>query len=217
MFTSSLVSELNVAKLILVQSGNVFMDKSHLKQLIEDLHSEISTQAQAALEALQASGWMTDGSLRGINFDNVNWQGLDLRHADLRNCSLINANLRRTNLIYTHLEGADLTDANLLDASVFYKIPGVGIGGVRVDETTTAPDGTPCPSNKGLAKSAQYLYWRFCRSQSKEIWRSIDPASPAFDEILYKNQRDLQKRLHAGDEIRQIKLKRRQIRQSPED
>jgi len=154
---------------------------NNLDELVQQMGSSDNQTALKAIARLREEKWLFDGSLRGMNFDGANLEGADLRSADLRECSFISVNFHRANLLWARLEGANLTGADLSGAGVYYKVPMAGVGGVRIDETTTAPDGEPCPAHDtgGQAQHAQEFYYRFCR-KSRSQWRSDDPASPAF-------------------------------------
>jgi hypothetical protein len=112
------------------------------RRLILQMGSPDNVFAREAARALQSSGWLTDGSLKGawlvganlqgtfLGFSNL--QGADLRAANLQGAFLECANLQGADLGYTELQGAFLGDAKLQDA--------------KYNNATTWPDGfTPPP------------------------------------------------------------------------
>jgi hypothetical protein len=97
-------------------------------ELINKLQSLDSKNVQMAVEELQTSGMLADGTLRGIALCQAILQGADLKEADLcyvdlhqanledadlSNARLQAARLNRASLQRANLEGSDLTNADL--------------------------------------------------------------------------------------------------------
>src|SRR5690606_22235625 len=76
-------------------------------------------------------------NLSGANLRLAKLVGADLRYANLEGATLRVANLSGTNLYFANLQGANLRWANLEGA-----ILGEGREQVKLDQTTTLPDGT---------------------------------------------------------------------------
>ena len=99
-----------------------------VRPLIWEMGSRDNSAALRAVEALRADGWLGDGSLQGVWFDEANLEGADLHDASLPQAHLAGANLARANLsnadlqevqlAFAFLTEADLTGANLRSAIV---------------------------------------------------------------------------------------------------
>lgn len=100
--------------------------------LIALVRSRNIDAARSALEELRLRGWLSDGSLRGVDFSAANLRGLDFSGAivsegifrgadlrdvdfsgaDLRGCNFEMASLRGWRVAQAFLEGADFTNAS---------------------------------------------------------------------------------------------------------
>lgn len=78
------------------------------ERLTRQMHSYYNPTALQAVEELRLLGYLSDGTLHGV----------DLRGADLRSANLYQADLRGANLKNTKLENADLYEANLEGATI---------------------------------------------------------------------------------------------------
>lgn len=114
------------------------------RHLAKQLASPINSVAQQAAEDLRSRGWLTDGTLDGVdlvgaNLANVVLIDATLRHADLRKANLNGADLRGANL-----QGADLRDANFSGADFrganLLNVIALGIEAATWDETTVMPE-----------------------------------------------------------------------------
>jgi len=76
------------------------------RDLILQMSSTHHEFAVAAVPLLSQKGWLTDGSLQGINLAKCNLQEADLKGANLQRAIFYEANL----------EGADLRKANLKES-----------------------------------------------------------------------------------------------------
>lgn len=144
-------------------------EKQLKEQLVRDASSLVNDVAVNAVHQLRKRGWliMDQGLLAGENLSLANLEGAqllqanlqdahlestnlsganlrlaklvgaDLRYANLEGATLRVANLSGTNLYFANLQGANLRWANLEGA-----ILGEGREQVKLDQTTTLPDGT---------------------------------------------------------------------------
>ncbi len=83
------------------------------EDLILQMGSSDNGSALNAVRLLRNRGWLTDGTLRGRNFNRANLQGAELSEADLRNAQFVGADLREANLTQAKLERANLGSAHL--------------------------------------------------------------------------------------------------------
>lgn len=79
------------------QSGLVDAMRSSVKRIVKD-----------AIDELRANSWLTDGSLRGVNFSRSRLQGAGLAKADFRRCDF-----RSARLDHASIQKADFTDSDL--------------------------------------------------------------------------------------------------------
>jgi len=104
-----------------------------LQSLIAQIRNGENALAREAIDELRKIGWLTDGSLQGVDLRGArlsyaDLRGANLRHADLcgallrkavlKQAELNGADLRHTDLQHADLQGADLTDARLNNASL---------------------------------------------------------------------------------------------------
>ncbi|MBZ0288623.1 MAG: pentapeptide repeat-containing protein [Anaerolineae bacterium] len=142
--------------------------------LIRQMASTLKDKKIQAIEELRAHGWLTDGSLRGINLEatdlrevnlwSANIQEANLKFANLTKQHLEFANLQGTNLAMAFLHGAFLNEANLQD--VYFA------GDNTFDENTYLPDYSLWTPDTDMR--------RFTDPTHPNFWRSDNPASPAY-------------------------------------
>jgi len=90
------------------------------RRLIAQMGSRaLNEDALRAVEELERTGRLEDGSLQGANFVNAELQGADLAYADLQGANLWEPNLQGANLIEANLQGVDLRKANLQAAELW--------------------------------------------------------------------------------------------------
>jgi uncharacterized protein YjbI with pentapeptide repeats len=104
------------------------------EQLIQQMGSEVRDVAVSAVEELRTSGWLTDGSLKGVYLWGANLQGADLRGANLERADL-RANLQRAHLAGADLQGAILYRANLQWVDLYRaNLQGAQLSGANLQE-----------------------------------------------------------------------------------
>lgn len=98
------------------------------RRLLDELISQLRNPDLAfkAVDELCLHGWLTDGSLRGVNLSGcdlsgtimyaADLEGADLSHGSLNVSYLSGANLRNANLTEANLMGADLGQVNFENA-----------------------------------------------------------------------------------------------------
>ena len=115
------------------------MDEKQIKRaLIRVLGGSDNDKAHKAIAELRKRGWMTDGTLKGVDLSYADLRGVDLTDANLRSAILRGTNLREAHLqraylkhtlmmeadLYiadlsnAQLEGANLTEAHLIEANL---------------------------------------------------------------------------------------------------
>lgn len=151
-----------------------FFDRGYLrrKQLLQLVRNQVSDVAKSAISQLNAEGYLSNGSLKGVDFrdaklagvdlkatnrndqtsaanlENANLTEADLSGADMQRIVLRGANLELTNLSYAKLMNADLREArffltNLIGADLRKAdLTEATFAGVVCDETTVLPDGS---------------------------------------------------------------------------
>jgi uncharacterized protein YjbI with pentapeptide repeats len=87
-------------------------------RLIKQLRDKDPAKAAQAVADLRASGWLSDGSLKGANLVKANLPGADLSGGNLQNADLTEANLAGAILRDADLLGADMEAANLTGADL---------------------------------------------------------------------------------------------------
>jgi uncharacterized protein YjbI with pentapeptide repeats len=113
-------------------------NRERLQQLAREMGSGDNAFALKAAKELKAQGWLTDGSLQGIDLDAADLSSADLSHADISyascgatslrgafaenvllvNATITGAHLEEANLSNANLMGADLRWSNLTDCSL---------------------------------------------------------------------------------------------------
>jgi uncharacterized protein YjbI with pentapeptide repeats len=81
--------------------------------LITRMGSDVRDVTVSAVEDLRGEGWLTDGTLRGVDLMGAHLRGADLGFAQLERADLRFARLPQAVLAEAHLEGANLQDADL--------------------------------------------------------------------------------------------------------
>ncbi len=94
------------------------LEKYQKRSLILQMGSPDNVLAVEAVRQLCQNGWLTDGSLRGVNLKEANLQGADLESANLQGAILCRANLQGAKLSKANLRHADLYEANLQKANL---------------------------------------------------------------------------------------------------
>jgi len=87
--------------------------------LILQMGSPDNGFAREAVRKLRARGWLTDGSLQGVELWGANLLGAILQEANLSEAILYRANLSETDLSVSNLSGGDLRGTNL-SKSIMY-------------------------------------------------------------------------------------------------
>ncbi len=147
-------------------------------RLIREMGSNSMDVAVPAARELEAHGWLTDGSLKGVSLFRSNLQesflfGVNLQEAllfeaNLQEAFLWRAKLQGVYLAGANLQGADLRLANLRGA----KLEHPNFGKAKFSEDTILPDGTKWTPGTDMA--------RFTDPEHPDFWRSNDPKSPAY-------------------------------------
>jgi hypothetical protein len=126
--------------------------EQELEKLITQMREGSNKEALQAVDILREKGWLTDGSLEGVDLSEVNLCGanlsranllfVNLSHSNLRgsdlsgsllvDANLIGANLNNTDLRGADLAGAELSLANLNHANLF----GANLYFTRIGRTT---------------------------------------------------------------------------------
>jgi uncharacterized protein YjbI with pentapeptide repeats len=119
---------IGVGVFILDQRAQQREESRFKADLIYKLGSRINPEAIRAAEELKRHGWLTDGSLKGINLNDANLRNAHLEDgkfaeatfnsAKLQNVDLRNADLQKSWWIGTKLEGAQLARCNLEEAKM---------------------------------------------------------------------------------------------------
>jgi len=94
------------------------LDKYQKRSLILQMGSSNNVFAIEAVRQLRQNGWLTDGSLRGVNLKEANLENADLEGANLQGVILCKANLQSAKLSKANLRHADLYEARLHKASL---------------------------------------------------------------------------------------------------
>lgn len=151
--------------------AKAFEAQQYKQRMIKQLTSQVLGEARAAISTLDSHGWLTDGSLEGIDLSNANWQGAKLiaktatggdtganlkgvklkqaklQGVDMREIDLSNANLHMAYLTGAMLSSADLSFADLtltdLRGTNLYKskLTGANFAGATCDNDTRLPNG----------------------------------------------------------------------------
>jgi hypothetical protein len=109
-------------------------------RLIQRLGSSINDEARRAAEEMRRRGWLTDGSLEGVELVGANLEGVDLRGAWLRGARLFRANLKGAWLYEADLSRAYLTGADLSEARMGRAIlHGAWLAGANMNGATRLP------------------------------------------------------------------------------
>lgn len=112
------------------------------QRLIHKLGSSINTESRRAAEELRMLGWLSDGSLDGVELVGANLEGVNLRGAVLRNAKLFRSNLKGAHLYGADLSGAFLTGSNLSGAHMGrVKLDGAWLAGTNLSECKRIPRG----------------------------------------------------------------------------
>ena len=93
-------------------------ERNLMEQLAREMGLKDNAFATKAVKELRAHGWLTDGSLRGIDLGASDLSGADLSNADLINVTLTAANLNRAFLSNAKLIGATINGANIENADL---------------------------------------------------------------------------------------------------
>lgn len=112
------------------------------QRLVHKLGSSLNTEARRAAEELRVLGWLTDGSLEGVELIGANLEHVDLRGAALRCARMYRANLRGARLYGADLSGAFLTGCNLEGATMGrIKLDGAWMAGANLTGCNRIPRG----------------------------------------------------------------------------
>src|SRR5258708_24026355 len=89
--------------------------RQYKQQLIDELGNINNSSAKSAAHYLGKRGWLKDGSLKGLAFDNANWQETLLHFANLVGASLSYVQAYKANLYCADLKGVSLWRSDLTD------------------------------------------------------------------------------------------------------
>lgn len=88
----------------------------HKRTLIDEMGRSHQTASLHAAHILKQSGWLSDGTLQGVELQNANLAGADLQRANLRGANLRAANLQEAMLLAVDLRASDLFGSNMTGA-----------------------------------------------------------------------------------------------------
>ncbi len=118
-------------------------------RLTHKLGSSLNTEARRAAEELRMLGWLTDGTLEGVELIGANLEGVDLRRAVLRGARLYRANLQGARLYEADLRGAFLTGADLSGATMGrVRLDGAYLAGANLKDCARLPRGALARANR---------------------------------------------------------------------
>ena len=162
--------------------------------LIIRLGSRVNTITRSSAEELDQHGWLSDGTLRGINLQGADLTEVEFTCADLQGANFSVASLAHASLMCADLRGAIFSNgtlygaacnkanfegANLFQANAqatgFYQanFKNADLTRVIFDTTTFLPDGTHWTPGTDMT--------RFTDPNHINFWRSDDPCSPAYE------------------------------------
>lgn len=169
------------------------VDQDELRRMLMDrLRSGENDTAQMAAEDLAYYGWLTDGSLEGIDLSGANLVAANLIGANLPRANLQNADLGSASLNRAQLPGANFADANLYAATLTgsslheanfsgadlrvadlknadlsgANLTGASLSGAQWNESTRLPDGSMWSPETDLG--------RFTDAQHPDYWQPED-------------------------------------------
>lgn len=88
------------------------------ERLLREMGGPDNAFALRAVRELRAKGWLTDKSIRAVDFANANLTQAQMNDATLLNVNLYGANLAKVNLRQSDLRASDLWNANLENADL---------------------------------------------------------------------------------------------------
>ena len=122
-------------------------------QFIIELRSGKNDHALAAIDKMRKQGWLSDGSLAGVNLWGANLAGANLEGANLIGVNLSAANLTNVNLHLACLNKARLVGANLSGANLYEtQFVGTSLRSVEFSEDTILPNGKHWTPDTDIAK-----------------------------------------------------------------
>ncbi|MCC9062292.1 pentapeptide repeat-containing protein [Flavobacterium piscisymbiosum] len=91
--------------------------ENNKKRLIRELGSEDKGFTSRALKEIKELGYLTDGSLNGIDLSKANLEGLDFSNACLENTIFNNALLNKAIFKYANLKNTSFLNAELRESN----------------------------------------------------------------------------------------------------
>lgn len=88
------------------------------RDLLEQIRDPDNSLAVQAVKIMRKAGWLTDGTLHGVDLSGANLRSANLIQADLRGADLSQADLSEAVLMHANLQGASLHGANFFKAVV---------------------------------------------------------------------------------------------------
>jgi uncharacterized protein YjbI with pentapeptide repeats len=126
------------------------------KALITQLRSKLSNKAVVELRRF---GWLTDGSLEGMQLDGAHLAESNLRHAHLSGANLMRADLSNAFLTEASLMRADLSNAWLSGALLINaNLSGANLEGADLSEATLNEANLSGANLKGADLYRAYFY-----------------------------------------------------------
>ncbi len=127
------------------------------ERLIQQVRSRQNWLSLWAIEELRRMGWLTDGSMIGVDLKKASLQNaileravlaeVDFEGANLEGAILMSADLRRARLVNVNFQGAKLWDASMQDANLEgANLKGAGLTDDQLRQTSSLwrsimPDG----------------------------------------------------------------------------
>jgi hypothetical protein len=90
------------------------------EQLLRRLHSYYRETALQATEELRVLGYLSDGSLNGLDFRGSDWRDANLYEAVLVGADLRNANLRNADFARANLKDAKVSEEQLVTTKILW-------------------------------------------------------------------------------------------------
>jgi hypothetical protein len=90
------------------------------EQLIRQLHSYYNPVALQSIEELRVLGYLSDGSLNGLDLRGSDWREANLYEAVLIGADLRNANLHNADFAHANLKDAQVTEEQLVTTKILW-------------------------------------------------------------------------------------------------
>lgn len=116
--------------------------------IIRQLMSRSNDFALDAARQARDEGWLTDGTLRGIDLTKASLWRADLSNVDLQGANLTKTNFHRVDLTGARLAGAIIVGTNLRGAKLSdTDLTGAQISRIEFDSYTVWPEGFVLPDD----------------------------------------------------------------------